>query len=612
MADAFIKSNIRELPLFTKLPEQHLDWIAAAFRVMRLEPGDFLFRQGQPTQGMYLIVGGRTQLFQTDKFGRENHLAIVEENQYLNENALFKQSTETASLRALHTSTVLFLSRQRLMDVVSHHPEIKLYLPIPIEAERAQRKERVFQGQRENENVLLDTRRHWWAFVRKAWRPMLLALVLVIFASFLPSGAAILVDIIAIVIPFPVMVFYYLEWRNDHFIITDQRVIHIERDILTFRNSISEVPIDSIQEINADNITTDPFSRPLNYGTVEIKTAGEAGNMELTIVPDPDGIQDLIFKNRERRRQAEEEEQLHTVRATVDKVLGRNASNAAADNASVTQDASVTQIEPAPVKKSGLPFLPTRFADDDGNTVYRKNVVFWLRGTMLPGIAFLVSTAMFLLLLIIPGLSDIRPIGLIFTLFLMMIFGLWFYLADWDWRHDMYIVSDTSIQIIHMRPFWAQDETDQIRLESVDNVISEQSGIFQTLFNYGNVKVFLLGADTDSAKVFRSVSKPKSVQSEITRRQAHYRQKQEIEAEQQRRQEIEQYLSVYHETVSQEKAGQPAPSYFYPGIGQNIAIPVERPPAQPIREQPLEGFHAIHGMVDRVRPPKVPRVRRPN
>ena len=47
MADHFVVVNARRLPLFARLDAQQMDWVASVTQVLRFEPGEELFRQGE-------------------------------------------------------------------------------------------------------------------------------------------------------------------------------------------------------------------------------------------------------------------------------------------------------------------------------------------------------------------------------------------------------------------------------------------------------------------------------------------------------------------------------------------------------------------------------------
>lgn len=587
-------ANLRQLPLFATLPPQHMEWAKAAMRVLRFDVGETVFQQGDEAQGLYLFLNGQGRLVRTLPDGTAQVLGSVGAHQYLNEAALFKTGAETATLEIVQQSHVLFISRRRLQEVVGYHPEMKKYLPIPIEAARAQRREKAFLGQRDNEKMLLMTRRHWWSFARQAWIPALIAIGMFILAGLMPVPLLGFVLVgLAVILPGAVMVYLYLEWRNDEIIITDQRIIRVERTILTMQEHRSEIPLSSVQQITAEKVTRDLFSRIFDYGMVEVRTAGQGGNLVLDRIPNPEGVQDLIFNNRTRRHDEQEREHRNVVRAEVDRVISGGNPNAG--------DLPILDEPEIYIARPPRGFLPTHFTDEDGDTVYRKHAIYYFRQVFTP---LLIMLGAFLVMLFVGqiGVIGYAAGGALF------LFGLfWYWWADWDWRHDYYIIGDEMIQLVHRRPFFLQDEDDQVLLERVDNVVARRNGLLQVLLNYGTVKISLVGADRGEEKRFRYVPNPPAVQEEITRRQQRWRSQKEGEQERRRREEIAEYLSAYHETLKRTggvppQAGGVPPQTAGASAQTNPPDAYQQPQPQP-QPQPPTGAPA--------RPPRIVPRKRP-
>lgn len=635
MSDPFITSHIQTLPLFARLSPEQIDRVAAAVQVLRFNPGDLVFQQGQNARGLYKFISGSAILIQTGPDGHPRQIGGIGANQYLNEAALVRPVREAASLRAEEPAIVLLMSREALWDILAGAPDILASLPIaipveprqpepppqtrrplpvqpapvhpppgPINPERRrperdapplppktstgqpaeQFPERAFRSQRDDETVLLDVRRHWWAFARKIW--LAVALVVVIFivsAMFKSLGLALALDGLALVMGGLFIVYFYLEWRNDHLIVTDQRVVHIERTLRTLQTNISEVPLSSIQQVSAEQVTADPLSRVFGFGTVRLKTAGDAGNIVFTVIPNPQRIQRAIFEHQDRQRREGDRGHRDTIRADIDRVLRGEQPGA-----------------PAPGESAPRPDVPTTrwlmgrtsYLNAAGEAVYRKHYLVWLQHTLWPGLLLVVALLLFPSTLFVPGLDDLGLIGVGLSGFLFIIAALWFYWADWDWRNDLYIVGDETIRIIHKRPLWLQNDNDQILLNRIDNVVSDQGGLIQSMFDYGNVRLSLIGGDAGDAKVFQFVPSPQKVQAEITRRRDRLKNKTQIDQEARRRQEIAEYLSVYHETIS----GGQQPTQPAGPQGFNAQ---DAPPGQTTPPLPNDSF----------RPPNIPRKR---
>jgi len=602
MANPFIQSHIKTLPIFARLTPEQLDWLTEAFQVLRFDSGKIVFQQGRPTQGMFVVVDGRGVLTQSGPDGVERHTGSLSDNQYINEAALFAEGVESSTLRVTEASVILFLSRQRLDVLFELHPEIEPNLVVQQRQFQPAAKPS-FPGQRANETALMIFRRHPWVFLRRTWLPVLLMIVLLLLASTMPAPLLIAAFTgLAFVLPGGMMLYFYLEWHNDRVVITDQRVIREERVITTLRTTVSEVPLERVHEVNAILPPYDPFARLFNYGAIFIKTAGDAGNVTLTFVPNPRQVQEVIFTNRKRYQELAEQQQRVAIRGDIEKILGPiigakpqsgpMSLSTTPDTAAGVGAAVDSAADAPPLGASLLPFQ-TRYVNEKGETVYRKHIAIWWQHMSLPLLLIagsLIALVLTFINVIEPSLRAISIPGGLAGLAVGIIGCFW---VDWDWRNDMYIVGDRTVTLIHRRPLWLQNQNDQILLSQVDSVVASSGGLFDNLLGMGDVRISLVGGDKGSEKVFERVPQPEQIQAEISSRQA--RTKAQIEEVDTRRQReaIAEYLTAYHETLTRNSPTGAINASAAPPPTVNPT-----PPAAPV-PRPLR---------DGSRPPGVPRI----
>ena len=396
MPDRFIQTHIRRLPLFQGLSRPQLEQVAGVSQVLRFEPGEWIFRQGETSRGLYMFISGQAILTQTGRDGLERQVGTVGENQYVNQGALFREVKETSSMRVTHTAIVLLVERRRFMTLLHHRPEIKAGLGMQEDSPH-QFKKAAFKGQGANEHVLLVTRRHWWAFVRGVWVALLLFAVMAVLGTAAPSGL-LTTTLYGLALLFPglFMLYRYIEWHNDKFIITDKRIIRIEHVILTFRESRRVVALESIHEINIDLPAWDIFARIFDYGDIELKTAGEAGNIVLEMLPHPDHIQETILADRDQFLEEEARNRRQRISADIDKILNLEGAGEMGDGGQQgggPPPAGTKKQREAPSAENmnfgfQLP-LKTQFTSPSGEMVYRKHYIVWVRHILLLGLRFL-------------------------------------------------------------------------------------------------------------------------------------------------------------------------------------------------------------------------------
>jgi hypothetical protein len=571
MADRFVLTHLKRLPLFAHLTPDQLEWIAEGAQVLRLNPGDVAFRQGQINQGILMFISGAGTLVKAQPDGTEQPVGAVAAGQFVNESSLFAETTASVTLRITEAAVVLFLPRQHLLSVMAQRPDIRDVLRPPATVAPAVSGKKAFHGQLDDETVLLICRRHPWVFIRHLWMPVGAGVLLWVVALLIGPYVTVIPAVLAIagiIIPLVGIIYFYLEWYDDQVIITDRRVIRVENTILNFRTNINEVQLANVHEVNSAIPSTDPFARLFNYGIINIKTT--SGTVKFDFIPNPAGVQNIIFTNRSRYQENLMQQNRDAIRGEVNKFLGRPGETqpgAPGSTAAMRSQAS-----------TGL--FGTRFVNAQGEIVYRKHFLVWLRHVMLP--LFICLVGVIIIALALSGVQAVTGgIGILAGLAILAVGGIGFYLSDWDWRNDLYIIGAQTITLIHKRPLWLQNEVDKILISEIDNVVSDTHGLLNTLFRLGDVKVMLVGGN--QGKVFKSVYDPQGVQQEISSRQLRLKQNQQEAEAARQRQAIVEYLSVYHDSLTK-------PTDTAPG---------QPPPAQP-------------RVPDRSRPPGIPRVRGDN
>lgn len=589
MSERFTLGHIHNLPLLANVPPEQLVWLAEAFEIIQLPAQTLVFHQGQPAQGLYLLARGQARLVRLSG-GEEQAVGEVHANQYVGESALFESVNEHLSLRLMTDSILLFLDRFKFQQVLLAHPEIRYNLTGNY-AQLAPDAPDVFRSQRTEEQLLLRQHRHWWAFARGTILPVVLGFALLIAALFFaPSPLLRVIGLLAAFILPALWIYYvYAEWQNDFIIITDLRVIRTEKTILSFEESVSEVPIGSVHEVNYVIPPGDVFARLFNFGTVFVKTAGESGNMTLTLVPNPQQMQQMLMTDQLNYQQSADQRNRAAIASEIDKFLRPD------DDQETDAQTDTPAHQPPPATGPG--FLSTRYTDSRGNVVYRKHLSIWaghiffplmglIGGVVIAGLSLFVATGISL------GVVGVVPGAGLFVISLI-----WLYWADWDWRNDMLIVGEATVRIIHRRPLWLQDNNDQFLLSQVDSVASQRGGVFNTLFNRGDVLISLVGDDNN--KVFDNVPNPYGVQDELSEHRAAGLSRVDEDDRQRQREEMVRYLDVYHER--QREAN--------PNVPQQEPPPPSPPTDPTQQEPPPPSPPSPPPDRDGPRPPRIPRPR---
>ena len=158
-------------------------------------------------------------------------------------------------------------------------------------------------------------RKHWIRLLAKIWLPVLVLSGLLLLLGLLLAQPQRPAGVIALLVVLIIPAVFWLwwngvNWGNDLYIVTDDRIIDTEALPLGFRTQRTETTFDRIQNVNYD--IPHPIATLLNYGMVAIYTAGAEGRLDFLYVRDPKGVQAEIFRRlmayeaRQRQRQREQ------------------------------------------------------------------------------------------------------------------------------------------------------------------------------------------------------------------------------------------------------------------------------------------------------------------
>jgi len=497
--------------------------------------GEDIFVQGGAADGLIIVETGEAVLFRTETDGGQTPLATIRAGQFVNEEALFAEAVQSATLRAAQPVTVRKLTRSALSRLLNEQPDLSGAFGLG-DGSAAEAISPQFAEQREDEEILVQTRRHWWSFARRAWLLLLLMIAMWVGAYLLEAQVMSLALLgLSLIAPGAALLYFFLEWRNDAVIVTDQRIIRVNRTILTMVRQVTQIDLESVHEINFEFPSYDPFARLFRYGQVIVKTAGAQGNLELDFMPNPAQFQKLIIEDRGYFESRKAQRHHKIVRAELQRWLAGEA-----DDDDIAARSIESDEPPKPIRGSNG-YLSSRIEMSNGDIVYRKHVSVWAQHIFIPLVIILVSLASLALSAALLN-PDLRLIAMPIAFVVLLAGCLTYYWMDWDWRNDLYIISDDMITLVHKRPFFLQSLRDQILVERIDNVESVSRGILAALMRYGNVRMSLVGAD--EPKMFHRVARPQEIQQEISRRQHNKAARRAKFDAMQQRQILDEYLEA--------------------------------------------------------------------
>lgn len=125
-ADAF--DRLRATEMFSMMDTETLWLLAEELEWMHLGGGETLFRPGDPTEGLYVVIHGRLQVGSEDAEGRFHPRGEIRHGESLGEMSLLSGESHGSLCRALRDTELVHLSRECFERTMGSRPEILRHL----------------------------------------------------------------------------------------------------------------------------------------------------------------------------------------------------------------------------------------------------------------------------------------------------------------------------------------------------------------------------------------------------------------------------------------------------------------------------------------------------
>jgi len=338
----------------------------------------------------------------------------------------------------------------------------------------------------------------------------------------------------------------WLDWGNDYYIVTDQRVVWMEKIILLYE-SRHTAPLDAILSINVDTSFT---QRLFGSGDVVINTF--TGKTILKSVDQPKRLEKVIQEYWQRSQIYVEQDEHQTRVRLLREELAIDPPTQVEERIRPNEAENKNKIA-----QNLFNLLKTQY-HENGAIIYRKHIFILLRRTWLHLILLLITGAVFFIKFYqyfsadninagVVGLISFA-IGSIFALILL------YHLVDWG--NDIYKITDRHIFDIDRSPF-GRESSKSAPLEKILNTSVEQS-FLKRLLKFGTVVI-----NVGEVKfTFDDVYNPSKVQQEIFSR--YYARKELIKRQEARdeRQRMLGWISVYHDQVGDQDDSVDEPEFY--------------------------------------------------
>ena len=378
-----IPAFLKDLYLFSSLDEIQIFRIQQFFSLITKAVDEPILAPGELGAAFYIIYDGQVALSQKIK-GGGTQLDVLEEGDFFGEEALLVRKHHLVSARAITPVVLLCARNDQFLQMLAEFPSVKDNLLHAIESRQIV-ESRHFNWLDDGEVIYQVRQRHpMILLLRLVWPGLVVLLGLfvaalagVFWSTEIVRNIVLIVAAIILGIGFGWTIWSWLDWGNDYYVVTNQRVVWIEV-VIALYESRNEAPMNTILSIN---VRTSFLGRTFGFGDVIVTTY--TNKITLDSVSDPNQLAALITEYWNRAKRNMQKADYKEMQRSVRRIIG--------DNQSPTVESPPPGTKPAPPDKSPDQFqepgfwsnyfgsiFKTRF--EEGTTItYRKHWYVLLR-----------------------------------------------------------------------------------------------------------------------------------------------------------------------------------------------------------------------------------------
>jgi CRP/FNR family transcriptional regulator, dissimilatory nitrate respiration regulator len=123
---AVVENTLRGCQLFMGLPAGDIAAIASFAIPKHLEKGEYLFREGDRSEGFYIVQNGAVNVHRVSAAGKEQVIHLFRPIESFAEATLGTETGYPADARATEATTVLLIPKNEFIDLLRKRPELAL------------------------------------------------------------------------------------------------------------------------------------------------------------------------------------------------------------------------------------------------------------------------------------------------------------------------------------------------------------------------------------------------------------------------------------------------------------------------------------------------------
>jgi uncharacterized membrane protein YdbT with pleckstrin-like domain len=539
-----IASLIGRVHLFSGLDQSDVSNLLSKSEILEFEAGIHIYEENSSALKFYVIINGQVTV-EVDSERGSKKISILQADDYFGEDVLTEKKIRRSSAIATRPTILLCISGNNLIDYIEEKPIIWSAFQIILENYQNCLKYEA-SWIKPDETIHFLSRPHPYYLIVKSLTPLF-----IIFSAIILSAILYFQTTLSVMIFFPLggllifggfgwMIWNTIDWFNDYYLITSERVVYLEK-VLFLYESRQETPLGAILSITKQ---TGLMGRLIGFGDIAIRTY--TGILYFKHLAFPDHVIKLLTEQWERAKKRLSAEDKKDMEALLREKLFQN-NNEEKKQLPETPFTGQTQVKSLWI----LTILASLFGmrtEVDGVITYRTHWSVLLRKIFPP------SLAIFIILILISIIGDeifsFLPQEILFIVYGIIAIGvtIWWVYQFVDWRDDYYVITLDQLVDVNRKPFGLEDRR-SAPIKNIQSVEYKRIGIFGLLFNFGTVFIRI----GDAEFTFDYVHNPSQVQKEIFDRYTDLMKVEKSTQTDRDRKRMAEWMEAYHHIMMEQK-----------------------------------------------------------
>jgi len=529
--------RLKPIYIFKGLSDEQILEVARELEVEHHKADEVIFHEKDGGDSFFIINHGKVKVLRQGSGGQQKLVATLYPGDFFGETALLYGRRRSATVETAEEVELLRLGKEAFDRLLHKFPQIRPNLLLSLQSREIYRHVK-FGWLQPNEVVYLIARKHRVLLYKSLFLPAFAGGLIAVAAIWLAvSRDALWIAYVGAALELPVagwLVWNYIDWGNDYYIITNQRLVDLEK-IVGIYDSRVEAPLSSVMSVNVQ--TADSGQRAVHMGDVVVRTF--SGPIVLKSVENPLVVAAAVEEYWYRTKSHERENQVAEMRKVLREHLERG-----------THTPPARPRPPAPKVEPKGPSLGEQIAtfftfrlrfEEGDSVIYRKHWYMLISDEWKPTLGLLlvfVALALYVAGFWPPAVPLSAVVLVLITAFIPLA-GWWLY-EYVDWKNDIYMVTTDQIFDVNKKPLGAETRK-SAPLANILSLKYERPGLLGILLNFGTVVATVAGTEFR----FEGVFDPVGVQNDIYRRQEMQKAKKAASEEAAKRAEMADWLLAY-------------------------------------------------------------------